>query len=620
MHIPSLVSLITLCSFATPITAQVPDHLLATDVIDFSNSPAMGYVHRGYRVTASENNWVSLSTSGGIRPSNGSSYLAVGNTGAPITLVHADGIPFEILSLDLGEYSTVAIPTYVDFEGTKSDGSQVTFRFIPDGVIDGDGPAVDFQTIQFPPSWSNLLSLRILNGKIAVDNITVRGLNLESFHAADSPNAPLEMLGVLESASSYNTWGVLSLRNGGLMLRRQRYSNDPEYFFRFDLNTRNLQYAGDTSSSGAVNPETNERAYVLNGALMWQLGAQTLELARIGVNGVIGIESPRPAGGKVLFINAGGENHGNPVVALAGTGGLENILTSATVLPDGGFPSNLSGELTYTGTSLAIGSSTTKSTQRHIVSFANGALLLSPGAGDSVSGSNLKISGRPVLRWLNDGAAGFLANSSGGNGEQLQILMTPDGNWTTTIRPVPAFGSKIALPGAGFVFRSQTVSLFDEDTAMLGYGPIECTDLAPNNIYGLVAGMADGRWHLLLRSGRRIPGFGEIASFSSQALIQNGWYFLTARNPEGALALFRGRIPEENPQIKAGGFFPTQDGSVRFMVENLTHGGRYRIERSDHPAGPWAVFNEFTAGSPVRSVLAEFARGQRGFFRVAEAE
>ena len=620
MPVPSLRSLLAISCLATQISAQIPDHLLATEVIDFSNAAGMGYVHRGYRVTALENNWITLSSGGGIRSTNGSPYLSVGSVGVPITLVHADGLPFEILSLDLGEYSTVAKPDHVDFEGVKSDGSRVNFRFIPDGVTDGDGPVVDFQTVNFPAGWSNIVSLQALDGKVALDNITVRGFSLNEFHAADSPNAPLEVLGVLESNPSTNTWGVLSLRDGGLMLRRQRYSYDPEYYFRFDLNSRTQQYTGSNSSTSSVNLDTQENAYVLNGALIWQLGAQTVELARIGEDGVIGIRCPKPSGGKALFINTSNETHGNPAVALAGPQGIESILTLETVLPDGGLPTSISDELFHSGTSLAVRSSTTRSTMRYIVSFARGPLLLSPGDGDSIPGTNLKISGWPVLRWLNDGGAGFQANSSGGSGEVLQILMTPDGNWTTTIRPVPAWGSKIPLPGAGFVLRGQSFAVFDEDTTLLGYGPIECTDMAPNNIYGLVAQTQDGRRHLLIRAGRQIPGFGEIASFSPQALIQDGWFYATARNPQGLLALLRGRIPAEEPRIKAGEFIPTTDGTVRFLVENLTHGRRYRVESSDNPAGPWSYFSGFTAGSPVRSVFAEFERHQRGFFRVVEIE
>jgi hypothetical protein len=620
MPVPPLRSLLAIFCLATPIAAQIPDHLLATEIVDFSNAAGMGYVHRGYRVTAPQNNWITLSSGGGIRSTNGGPYLAVGSAGLPITLVHADGLPFEIISLDLGEYSTVAIPDHVDFEGTRSDGSRVNFQFIPDGVTDGDGPVNDFQPVHFPAGWSDIVSLQFLDGKVALDNIKIRGLHLDEFHSADSPNTPLEVMGVLESNPSTNTWGVMSLRDGGLMLRRQRYSYDPEYLFRFDLNSRALQYIGTKSSTSGVNPDTQENAYVLNGALIWQLGAQTVELARIGEDGVIGIGYPKPANGKVLFSNTGNENHGNPAVALAGPEGIESILTSETMLPDGGLPKSISGELFYTGTSLAVRSATTKSTMRYIVSFAHGPLLLSPGDGDSIPGTNLKISGRPVLRWLNDGGAAFQANSSGGNGEVLQVLMTPDGNWTATIRPVPAWGARIPLPGAGFVLRVQSIAVFDENTALLGYGPIECADMAPNNIYGLVAQMEDGRRHLLMRAGRQISGLGEISSFAPEALIHDGWFFATARNPQGMLVLLRGRIPNEEPRIKAGGFIPTTDGTVRFMVENLTHGHRYRVEASGNPVGPWAGVSEFTAGSPVRSVFAELERHQRGFFRVLEID
>lgn len=617
MPFKAFCGLLAVCMSASDLSGQVPEHLMTTDVIDFSHDGGMGYVHHGYRITAPPNDWIRLSSGGGIRANNGGFYLSVA-TAVPITLVHADGLPFEILSLDIAEYSTVAIPSHVDFEGLKSDGSQVTFRFIPDAVIDGDGPLNDFQTVHFPEGWSDIVSLQMLNGKVALDNIAVRGFSLDGFHVGDVSNPPLEVLGVLENSASYNQWRILSCKNGGVGLSRQRYYDDPEYFFRFDLNNKVLQYRGTYTNNSGENPDTLERAYLKNGALIWQLGPQTVELARIGEGGVVGIELPKPAGGKVLFLNAAEENHGNPSVMIAGPSGVQSILHSQTVLPDGGLPESITGEFTYTGTSYSIRSATTKSTQRYIISFAGGPLRLSPGDGDSIPGTSLKIIGCPTLRWLNDNTAGFVANSGGGNSELLQIVMTADGTWTTTIRTVPAWGSQTVLPGAGFLLRSQSVAIFDEDPALIGYGPIECSDLAPNNIYGLVAELADGSRHLLVRSGRQIPGFGQVLLISPQALIQNDWFFVVVSNTAGVTALLKGRIPSEEPRLKAGAFVPTSDGTVRFMVENLTHGQSYRVERADSPAGPWSAVSKFTAGSPVRSVHAEFEQGQRGFFRVGE--
>ena len=602
------------------LTGQVPGHLVTTDIIDFSDEAAMGYVHRGYRVTAAGSGFVTISAGGGIRATNGGRYLAVGTTGAPVTLAHADGLPFQLISLDLAEYSTVAVPGPVNFEGIKSDGSRVTLRFEVDGVIDGDGPAVDFQTISFPAAWSDIVSLQVLDGKVALDQITVRGLGLDGFHAALPQTAPLEVLGVVESSVAFDSWGVMSLQDGKLRLRRQRFSSDPEYFFGFDPVAGGLEFAGSYSVTGGQNPDTSEQAIVSNGVLIWRLGANTVELARVGQDGVIGIKYPKPAAGRVLFLNEGNENHGNPSVLIAGPECIEPVLTCETMLPDGGLPRSIAGKPAFTCTSLAIEVSTTRSTRRHVLSFAGGPLRLSPGDGDSIPGTNLKISGWPVLRWLNDAAAGFLANSSGGNGELLQIVMTADGGWTATVRPVPAFGTRVTLPGAGSVLRSQSVALFDHDSAWLGYGPVECSDLAPNNVYGFAAEAADGRRSLLLRQGQQIPGFGEIASFGQQALIQDGWFFATVRDPQGVLAIVRGRFPAEEPALKAGAFVPTSDGTLRFMVEHLTHGRRYRVERADDPAGPWERFAGFTAGSAARSVLGDFSPANRRFFRVAEGE
>lgn len=600
--------------------AQVPEQLTGVQVIDFSNPAGMGYVQFGYRITAPGTDWVGLSSGGGIRASNGGQYLSISTSGAPVTLAHADGLPFELVAFDLGEYSTTAVPDHVDFEGLKADGSRVALRIVPDKVIDGSGPVADFEAVSFPAAWSDLVQVQVLDGKVALDNIVVRGLRLDGFHAADSHGVPLEVLGLLEESFSYNTWGVESLQGGELLLRRQRYSDDPVYYFSFDLASGSLDYRGGFSNDSGGNLATGEVAFVSGNALVWQSGHERAELAWIGRDGVSRIGLPRPSGGRVLFVNDWYQGHEEYAVFLAGPQGVAPVLTPETVLPDGGSPYYFPDELVFTGNSFAIQTSTTKSGWLYVMSFDGGPLVLSPGEGTAVPGTSLRLSGKPQLRWLNDDSAGLLAASSGGSGELLQIVMTADGAWTATVRPVPAWGARRAIPGAGFVQRHYSAAVFDRDPAVLCSGPLECADLAPNNIGGLVVETGAGQRHVMIRQGRRIEGFGVIDSLGSPALVDGGWFFATARNTAGAMALLRGRIPGEEPRVRAGAFVAMADGTLRLMVENLTHGRLYQVRTAADPGGPWITAGRFTAGSPARSVLADFERAGQRFFRIVEAE
>ena len=88
---------------------------------------------------------------GGISffPENGSTYIAAG-LGASFMFSALDGSAFNLLSVDLAEYST-AVPNAVTvpFVGYRLDGSVVNASFTSDGIIDGTGPLADFQTFYF---------------------------------------------------------------------------------------------------------------------------------------------------------------------------------------------------------------------------------------------------------------------------------------------------------------------------------------------------------------------------------------------------------------------------------------------------------------------------------------
>ena len=107
-------------------------------------------------------------------PDNGSAYLAA-PIGSGLTIESAiRNKTFDILSIDLAEYSTLfAEPLVVPFIGYKSDGSIVRTNFITDGIIDGAGPLNDFETFYFGSEFHNLLSLDIPESLWSLDNVVL---------------------------------------------------------------------------------------------------------------------------------------------------------------------------------------------------------------------------------------------------------------------------------------------------------------------------------------------------------------------------------------------------------------------------------------------------------------
>ena len=61
----------------------------------------------------------------------------------------------------------------VHFIGYRSDGSIVTQDFTTDGIIDGTGPGVDFQTFHFGPEFSSFTRVEIPTFGWSLDNLVV---------------------------------------------------------------------------------------------------------------------------------------------------------------------------------------------------------------------------------------------------------------------------------------------------------------------------------------------------------------------------------------------------------------------------------------------------------------
>ena len=107
------------------------------------------------------------------RPDNGTAYLRAA-LGDSLVFSFLSGSTFNLVSMDLAEYSTV-VPNAVTVPvvGYRFDGSVVNTSFTTDGIIDGTGPIVDFQTFHFGPEFSNLTRVEIPSYGWALDNLVV---------------------------------------------------------------------------------------------------------------------------------------------------------------------------------------------------------------------------------------------------------------------------------------------------------------------------------------------------------------------------------------------------------------------------------------------------------------
>ena len=87
----------------------------------------------------------------------------------------SDSAVFNLLSVDLAEYSTVfsGVPQTVQFIGYRLDGSIVTTDFTTDGIIDGIGPLDDFQTFTFGAEFTGLTRVEVPGYGWSLDNLVV---------------------------------------------------------------------------------------------------------------------------------------------------------------------------------------------------------------------------------------------------------------------------------------------------------------------------------------------------------------------------------------------------------------------------------------------------------------
>ncbi len=104
-------------------------------------------------------------------PVNGTTYLqaSMGDS-----LVFSTSPPFDLLSVDLAEFSiVVSNAVTVPFIGYRHDGSIVSTNFTTDGIIVGDGFVRDFQTFYFGAGFRGLDRVEIPTFGWSLDNVYV---------------------------------------------------------------------------------------------------------------------------------------------------------------------------------------------------------------------------------------------------------------------------------------------------------------------------------------------------------------------------------------------------------------------------------------------------------------
>lgn len=622
VKLPLLVGASLLLGAAPDLVADgIPEHMKVTRVIAFDEgSPAMGWGEFEYRFTIPDNGWIWLDTGGAIGATNGTRFMAGGDDDIGLSLTHLDGLAFDLMELDLAEYNTLEVPEPVRFEGRKDDGTVLSFTVPLDGVIDGNGPIDDFQKVTFPPEWTGLVELRILSSGWAIDNIKVRGLAVETGHeSANSLPVPLQVLGTLANNANTLFWRVGEFKGSKLVIHERNFSLNRTRIGLFDPANGAITNLKTVSGEDGGNPLTGETCWVYpDGRLLINSGGTTKELAREGQNGVNTISYPAVSNGKVIFANLDYEgNHGQFSVVMASSTGVATVLTPATVLADGGTVIRIPNAMHFSGNTFAIPSATTKTGDCFLVSFNGGPIQISPGVGKKVPGTNFTISERRALLWLDDTSLGYIVRSGGT--EPRDHIITMLANGSSTAASWDPHLAKSILPGSGLALRNYGAAGLDRSNGTIFItGPLECRDVAPNNLNGIVARTSNGVSTVLVREGSVVPGFGPLKSIYPIVTVGSGEFYFTAMNEVGTVAVLKGRVPLTIPQLKTGGFVTTADGSVRFMVENLTHGLPYRVESAPSPAGPWTECSRFTGGSRSRSVFGAFQRGTQEFFRVVE--
>lgn len=155
----------------------------ATMTIQFDPPPVSGgscytnaYVEQDMRFSTTNGFFHRDSGDSVNNPDNGSAYLHFAVSMQPLIISNSSSLLFDLISVDLSEYSTFANPFTVPFTGYKSGGSTVSTTFTLDGVIDGTGPNSDFQTFFFDAAFTDMTHVEVGQVLYGMDNLVLEGI------------------------------------------------------------------------------------------------------------------------------------------------------------------------------------------------------------------------------------------------------------------------------------------------------------------------------------------------------------------------------------------------------------------------------------------------------------
>ena len=103
-------------------------------------------------------------------PNEGSAYLHSSIYSSIFIQANGTGV-FNLMNLELGEYSSFSLNSTVAITGYLNDGGQVTTTLSLDGIFDGLGGTNDFQLFTFDSSWNNLTRVEFDSTAYSLDNI-----------------------------------------------------------------------------------------------------------------------------------------------------------------------------------------------------------------------------------------------------------------------------------------------------------------------------------------------------------------------------------------------------------------------------------------------------------------
>jgi hypothetical protein len=133
-------------------------------------------------------------TGGGYstEPENGTGYLQV-TPGAELGFgfYTFPGTPFSLISFDAAEYLTnFPGPVSLSVVGYQGMDITVTNYFTTDGINDGTGPLIDFQTFHLDSQFVDLYRVEILSDRFSIDNVMIGVI-------PEPPTSALLLLGAL---------------------------------------------------------------------------------------------------------------------------------------------------------------------------------------------------------------------------------------------------------------------------------------------------------------------------------------------------------------------------------------------------------------------------------------